>query len=333
MTPDPSDPAQAPTLSVVTPTYNRADLIAETIESVLDQQGVHLEYIVVDDGSTDDTQTVLARYQDRIRVITKPNGGEASAVNAGIEAASGRYLAIVNSDDPLLPGAMASAVNALDRDGSLSAVYPDWRRIDQQGRTIGDTTAPDYDHALLLIGHHCLPGPGAVCRTTLAQRIGARDPRWRFAGDYAFWIRLALLGPMQRLPRVLATFREHPGSISSADTGPAMAAEHIKITRAFFRDAREGTLPAPLNPALARREKEAMAWARFVASAVSGGATFDRVGHALRSAIDHPPTALSVLAKPAQNAPNTLTAAGRVLRNALARLASGPRSDERSVSP
>ena len=96
-----------PMVSVIIPTYNRADLVSETIDSVLAQSYRDFEVIVVDDGSTDASGEVLARYGEQIRVVLQENAGEAVARNAGIRVASGEYVGFLDSDDIWLPPKLA----------------------------------------------------------------------------------------------------------------------------------------------------------------------------------------------------------------------------------
>ena len=120
-------------VTIITPTYNRADLLPETIESVLGQDYQHIEYIVFDDGSKDDTSRVLQRYAGKVRWERHPNMGETLTVNKGFELATGDVVCVVNSGDPLLPGAVRSAVEALERNSDALAVYPDWAVIGPRG--------------------------------------------------------------------------------------------------------------------------------------------------------------------------------------------------------
>jgi glycosyltransferase involved in cell wall biosynthesis len=90
-----------PLVSVITPTFNRADLLRETVESVLNQNYPRVEYLVLDDGSTDSTASLMARYGDRVRYLTHDNRGEARTVNRGFSEASGEMIAVVNSDGTL----------------------------------------------------------------------------------------------------------------------------------------------------------------------------------------------------------------------------------------
>ncbi|TLY41438.1 MAG: glycosyltransferase [Nitrospirae bacterium] len=120
-------------VTIITPTYNRADLLPETIESVLGQDYQHIEYIVFDDGSKDDTSRVLQRYAGKVRWERHPNMGETLTVNNGFKLATGDVVCVVNSGDPLLPGAVRSAVEALERNSDALAVYPNWAVIGPRG--------------------------------------------------------------------------------------------------------------------------------------------------------------------------------------------------------
>ena len=91
-------------LTVVIPTYNRADLLGEAIDSVLTEKWPNLELLVVDDGSTDETPKLLAGYGDQLRVIRQENAGESAARNTGIRAATHQLVALLDSDDYWLPG-------------------------------------------------------------------------------------------------------------------------------------------------------------------------------------------------------------------------------------
>jgi glycosyltransferase involved in cell wall biosynthesis len=104
-----------PALSVVIPTYNRATLVVEAVESVLAQQGAQPEVVVVDDGSTDGTRAALESYTGRIRYVHQPNAGMNAARNAGIRASSGEYVAFLDSDDAWLPFKAALQIAVMER--------------------------------------------------------------------------------------------------------------------------------------------------------------------------------------------------------------------------
>jgi glycosyltransferase involved in cell wall biosynthesis len=105
-----------PKVTIVTPTYNRANLICETIESILAQTWKDFELLIIDDGSTDETEQTVKPYlsDPRVRYFYKPNGGEPSAVNEGWRRASGEYFTQINSDDPALPNLLKEMCAAMD---------------------------------------------------------------------------------------------------------------------------------------------------------------------------------------------------------------------------
>src|SRR5688572_478142 len=114
----PVEPGAVPTFSVIIPAYQMAHLVGEAVSSALEQTVAPHEVIVCDDGSTDDTQGVLRSFGDRIRVVTKPNGGLPSAKNAAARVATGDFVSVLDADDVYLP-------TKLEETGRLAAARPD----------------------------------------------------------------------------------------------------------------------------------------------------------------------------------------------------------------
>ena len=270
-----------PNVSVIIPCYNRAGFIPETLDSVLSQDHPNLEVIALDDGSTDGTPAVLELYADRVRTVRHDNMGEQATVNRGIELATGELTMVVNSDDPLLPGAIARLVAAFDADPRLVAAYPDWRTIDNVGTPLADITAPDFDLARMLCFHECHPGPGAMVRTDALRAVGGRDGSLRYVADVDLWLRLALTGPIRRVPGIAAAWRDHRGGATAADRGRAMAAEHVEVIRSFFRRP-------DLPPELRRLRRRALSWAYVAAAYHAGNNPLLRTGYTLRWALADP---------------------------------------------
>src|SRR5438045_2731868 len=120
-----------PDVSVVIPSYNRAHLIGETLDSVLAQDVPGMEILVVDDGSTDATEAVvLGRYGDRVRYVRQANGGPACARNTGIREASAPLIAFLDSDDLWSPGKLRKQLEMLRRDPSLGLVFTGTQTMD-----------------------------------------------------------------------------------------------------------------------------------------------------------------------------------------------------------
>jgi GT2 family glycosyltransferase len=253
-----------PLVSIITPAYNRADLVAETIDSVLGQDYPNLEYIVLDDGSRDGTLDVVKRYDGRLRWEAHPNMGETRTVNKGFAMARGEIVGVVNSDDPLRPGAVRRLVEALSRRPDAVVAYPDWALIDERGRVLQTVRTYEFTgYADMVRRHWCLPGPGAFFRRSLVEKLGGRDPDFRYVGDLDFWFRAARHGALVRVPEVLATFRTHSGSATVAQQGTRMAEEHLRVVEKLFA---AGDLPEEVR----RVEREARSSAAFVAATVCG---------------------------------------------------------------
>ena len=225
-----------PILTVITAVYNGADYIAETIDSVLKYAGgLKFEYIVVDDGSTDDTLKILNSYGDALKIISHPNCGESASVTKAFNLASGRYLIVVSADDPLMTAELFWDVfEWFEKDENLVAVYPDWQMIDSSGQVIQTVRVPDYSDELLIGRCRTLPGPGVIFRRDAAVSIGGRNPKWVFVGDYDFWLRLSRVGEIRHRPKVLAQWRHHPNSTSVNKRGLKMALERIAVIEDFL---------------------------------------------------------------------------------------------------
>jgi glycosyltransferase involved in cell wall biosynthesis len=251
-------PTRITLISVITPTYNRAEYLAETVESVLGQTYPDLEYIVLDDGSTDETPIIAGNYRGSLSYLAHGNMGEAHTVNKGFSMAKGDIVGIVNSDDPILPGLVERVVEAFAEDERLLVVYPDWRMIDQASKPVKDVRVPEYDYLKMVRLQKCLIGPGAFIRKRAFSLESGRDPTYRFIGDFEFWLRLGRHGPFARIPDVLATHRVHPGSESGkGDLG--RAEETIRVVDEYFT---RGNLPTEVG----RLEREARSNAAYHAA-------------------------------------------------------------------
>jgi len=271
-------------VTIITPAYNRAGYLAETIDSVLSQDYPRIEYIVLDDGSTDGTPEVLARYGSRVRWETHPNMGETRTVNRGLALAHGDIVAVVNSDDPLLPGAVRAAVEVFLERPDVLVAYPDWSMIDADSKPVRTIRVPDFDYTFMVRRFRCIVGPGAFMRRRAVEEAGGRDVEYRFVADFDFWLRMGLLGPFARIPRVVATFRVHPNSSSVSQRGQAMAEEHVRLARRFFARA-------DLPPAIRALEQEARSWAYYYAGFAAGPPTLLSWGYFAKAIAAHPTSA------------------------------------------
>jgi glycosyltransferase involved in cell wall biosynthesis len=227
-----------PEITIVTAVFNGAEYIQETINSVLNcASGVKYEYIVVNDGSTDNTLELLETFGSSISIINHQNCGESESVTRAFQKARGKYLLVVSADDPLLTSKLFDEVfDWFNVDQNLVAVYPDWQMIDAVGNVLQTVYVPDYSDELLIGECRTLPGPGVIFRKDAALKIGGRLSKWIYVGDYDFWLRLSRLGEIRHRNEVLAQWRHHPTSTSVSKRGIDMARERIEVVEDFLSE-------------------------------------------------------------------------------------------------
>jgi glycosyltransferase involved in cell wall biosynthesis len=226
----------APKISVIIPVYNGERFIEETVKSVINFSSDHnVELIVVDDGSTDSTPNILKKYQNLAKLISTSNHGESSAVNTGIENASGEIILVVSADDPIFTESIFENVEEFfAKNPSTVALYSDWRLIDEQDEVLLLKFPGQFSEQELIGNFHCQPGPGTFFRRSSAISIGGRSSRWKFVGDYDFWLRLSRVGDFGYRNEVLAQWRSHADSTSIAQRGPMMASERVSVIKEFI---------------------------------------------------------------------------------------------------
>lgn len=265
--------AKHPKVSIVTPTYNRADLLRETINSILNQTYQDFEYIIVDDGSTDGTEDLVRSYGNRIAYYRQENVGEGASTNRGWRLSRGTYFAMVSSDDPMLPNWLEISIPFLDARPDVIVGYPDWTVIDEKSRPLQTITTCEYSFANMVAWFYTMPGPGSLIRRSALLDIeNLRNPAYRFASDLESWLRLGLRGEFARIPFQLATWRRHATSITVSDRSLARAREMVGLAKSFFR---RNDLPVDIR--ICRRS--ALSRAYWIASYIV------RDTHPLRSAL------------------------------------------------
>jgi len=197
-----------PTISVVTPSLNQAKFITETIESVLSQDYPHVDYIVIDGGSTDDTPEILRRYGNRLRWVSEHDRGQADAVNKGVVRTRGEIIGWLNSDDTYAPHALGKVARAFARSEDLAVVYGDADHVREDGSLYGPYPTAAFDYRLL--AETCfICQPAAFVRRKALDEVGGVDASLHYCMDYDLWIRLGRQHQFAYLPEVLARSRLH----------------------------------------------------------------------------------------------------------------------------
>lgn len=215
-----------PLVSVIIPTYNRAALISQSVESVLVQTYSNIEVIVVDDGSTDDTQLRLKRFGERIRIVSQSNAGPGAARNLGIRLSRGEIIAFQDSDDLWKPTKLERQVRLLE---SLDASVPcclcnaTFQFPDGRTTTVFDISSINAPHdeviwsnvAEVLATRLVLFNQMVAIRRSALQRAGGFDETLRYLEDYDLSLRLAFEGPWALIREPLVIYREgSPGSLA-----------------------------------------------------------------------------------------------------------------------
>jgi glycosyltransferase involved in cell wall biosynthesis len=207
-----------PLVSAIIPTYNRAHIICEAVESALAQTYPHMEVIVVDDGSKDDTLTRLKQFEGRIRVVGQVNKGPAAARNLGIAVARGELIAFLDSDDIWLPEKTERQVALIKRAGNsvpccLSNILMKWKSGDRTSFEIA-LLKPSLEEGLwlnvdeVLATRPVLFNQGIIIRREVLDKIGGFDESIRYLEDVEFPQRLSLEGPWAFIETPLVIWRE-----------------------------------------------------------------------------------------------------------------------------
>ena len=205
-----------PNLSVIIPTYKRANLVSQAIESVLAQTYTDYEVIVINDGSPDNTKEVLASFGDKITVINQENQGVAAARNAAIKLAKGRYIAFLDDDDLWLPNKLEKQIACLESHPNIGLVYSDMFCFDENG-TFPDTWSqvnptPPVQELWILFVRNFIPIPSVVVRRECLDAVGEFDSTTVPCEDYDMWLRIIEKFPVYFLNEPLVHYRRSPDS-------------------------------------------------------------------------------------------------------------------------
>ncbi|MDD3948863.1 MAG: glycosyltransferase family 2 protein, partial [Anaerolineaceae bacterium] len=182
-----------PLVSIITPSYNQADYLEQTMLSVLEQDYARIEYWVIDGGSDDGSQEIIQSYADRLAGwVSEKDSGQAHGVNKGFAKATGEIIGWLNSDDLYYPGAIRAAVEAFKQHPQASFVFSDVESIDENGQAFhlmryGDWKLPE------LMSFHIIGQPGVFLRREVLEQAGYLDLSYNYLLDVQLWIRMAAI--------------------------------------------------------------------------------------------------------------------------------------------
>lgn len=282
-------------VSVVTATYNMANYLGETLDSVLAQDYAPIESIVVDDGSTDGTDEVLARYADdpRVRVIRQTNAGQTVAKNRGVAESRGEFVAFCDADDTWRSDKLTRQIARFRADDEVAVVYSAMQCVDGQGTPvplIGPTDRYRGRVTAQLLIDNFVPFPSAVVRGSVLDELGAFDERLSMSIDYELWLRISAHYKFDFEPQKLVNYRvwegqmshrtgerldnffallerflaEHPDLVTPADERHAWA--HVYVTRGYWhaRCGRRAEAWRDYRQALRLRPYDERMWRRII---------------------------------------------------------------------
>ena len=215
-----------PRVSVIIPTYNRSDLLKDAIASVLSQNYSDYEIIIVDDGSTDDTQAVVSSYKSpKIIYFFQNNCGRSAARNSGISLARGEYIAFLDSDDIFMPNKLELQTSFLDAHTSYGMVYSYANNVDENRQFLthhydGNLSGQIYPD-MLFIRNNFITTPTVMVRAKILSELGGFDVKMHMCEDLDLWRRIARKYKVMQLTEALAHVRirsqEKPNIIELLD--------------------------------------------------------------------------------------------------------------------
>lgn len=205
-----------PLVSIITPSYNQAEFIESTLQSVHAQGYPALEHIVVDGASTDGSRAVIEKHaQGLASWISEPDRGQADAINKGFQRAHGEIIAWLNSDDLYLPGAVWRGVEALEANPRLGFVFGDALTVDTAGRPLNRLVFGPWGLDML-VRFRIICQPAVFMRRSVLEQAGGLDANFHTMLDHHLWLRMARLAPIayiggkDNVP--LAAARHHPSA-------------------------------------------------------------------------------------------------------------------------
>jgi GT2 family glycosyltransferase len=293
-------------VSIITPSFNQARYLEQTIRSVLEQDYPRIEYIVVDGASTDESVEVIKKFalesgglppkpQKQASGFHKINwwvsekdSGQADAINKGLARASGEIVAWLNSDDYYLPGAVSSAVKMFEENPEVVLVYGDMLAVDENGKPFNTLK---YRQLTLqdLLCFQIIGQPAVFFRRDMLEKTGLLDSTFHFLLDHHLWIRIAQHGKILRVNQTWAAARYHAEAKNRAK-----AAE---FGREAFRILAWAKSQPGLGETVALVERRARASAHRVDARyhLDAGQSASALKSWMRALFIHPPTALARL--------------------------------------
>lgn len=221
---------QNPLVTVITPSYNQADYLEQTLTSVIEQDYPNLEYFVVDGGSSDGSLDIIHRYAHKLDWwVSEPDKGQAEAINKGLARAKGKYAAWLNSDDYYLPGTVAKAVALLEENPSAGLVYADMHSVNLRGEVVRENHYQAFSLEDLL-SFRIIAQPTVFMRRSVLEKAGGLSLDYNYLLDHHLWLRISAIAELKYHPEAWAAARYHPQAKNFAQAA-GFGAEAYRILK------------------------------------------------------------------------------------------------------
>lgn len=206
---------ELPRITIVTPSFDQGRFLEKTIQSILSQQYENLEYLVIDGGSTDGSVDIIRRYQDRLHYwVSEPDSGQADAIAKGFARSTGEIMGWLNSDDLLLPGALATVAQTFSRSRDIQMTYGNIVVINEWNHMQHVCIQTPARFETLFYGGQIINQEAVFWTRNLYNRVGGLNRQLQYALDYDLWVRMSRVTMPHYIPVILAAFRQHPAQKS-----------------------------------------------------------------------------------------------------------------------
>lgn len=250
-----------PLVTVITPAYNQGIFLRDTIESVLSQDYPNIELYVLNDGSTDETETILKEYTGRIKWETHKNMGQTPTINKGWSLTNGEIITWLNSDDTYLPGAVKAGVDYLMAHPETGVVFADTLFTEFDGKPLERSKPqPTFNYLNFIINcENPIPQPSSFIRRDVIKKAGELDAKFYYFMDWDFWLRAGLFFKIDYTPQLWSTYRFHAESKTVAQSKKAAPELKYMYDKFFSR--------TDLTPEILNVKKKALMNMYFTSSA------------------------------------------------------------------
>lgn len=273
-------------VSIITPSYNQAKYLEQTITSVLEQSYPSIEYIVVDGKSKDNSIDIIKKYADKLAYwVSEKDKGQADAINKGFSRATGEIIAWLNSDDYYLPGAVQAVVKVFEENPDIVLVYGNMLAVNEHGVTFNTM---NYRQLTLkdLLCFNIIGQPAVFMRRSALQQTSGLDATFHFLLDHLLWIQIAKQGKILHVNQTWAAARYH-AEAKNVSKAAEFGREAFRILETIAQDK-------DLAKALLSVDRRAHASAFRVDARylLDGGYPAKALQQWFRALFIHPPTAL-----------------------------------------